>query len=57
LGPLDIGGENVTAHRSKKLAATRDLRVILIVLISIATPASSQNTGIDPDHQKTATPD
>jgi hypothetical protein len=29
---------------------------ILIALISIATPASSQNTGIDPDHQKTATP-
>src|ERR1700730_2508158 len=29
---------------------------VLIALISIATPASSQSTGIDPDHQKTATP-
>jgi hypothetical protein len=29
---------------------------ILIALISIATPASSQNTNIDPDHQKAATP-
>jgi phospholipase C len=27
LGPLDTGGENVTACRSKKLAATRDLRI------------------------------
>ena len=29
---------------------------VLIALISIATPASSQSTGIDPDHPKTATP-
>ncbi len=29
---------------------------VLIALLSIATPASSQSTGIDPDHQKTATP-
>lgn len=29
---------------------------ILIALISMDTPASTQNTGIDPDHQKTATP-
>jgi phospholipase C len=29
---------------------------VLMALLSIATPASSQSTGIDPDHQKTATP-
>src|SRR3984893_4185733 len=29
---------------------------VLIALLSIATPASSQSTGIDPDHQTTATP-
>jgi phospholipase C len=29
---------------------------VLIALLSIATPAPSQSTGIDPDHQKTATP-
>ncbi len=29
---------------------------VLIALVSITTPASSQSTGIDPDHQKTATP-
>jgi hypothetical protein len=29
---------------------------VLIALVSITTPTSSQSTGIDPDHQKTATP-
>jgi len=29
---------------------------VLIALLSIATPGSSQSTGIDPDHQTTATP-
>ena len=29
---------------------------VLIALLSIATPASMQSTGIDPDHQTTATP-
>jgi hypothetical protein len=27
-----------------------------LIALVITTPASSQSTGIDPDHQKTATP-
>jgi phospholipase C len=52
LGPLEIGGENVTAYRSKKLAATRDLR------ISPDRAAIDRHPCLEPKHrhQKTATP-
>jgi phospholipase C len=56
LGPLDIGGENVTAYRSKKLVATRDLRISPDRADIDRHPCLEPSTGIDPDHQKTATP-